>query len=62
MKIRIETKYGNYEIEEKGDDQDINEMIDIFQRLLLSMTFAYETVKDGFIDKAEEIKEEDKNA
>ena len=55
MKIIIENQYGRYEIEEKGEDLDIHQMMDLFERLLLSTSYHPNTIKDGFLSKAEEI-------
>lgn len=55
MKIIIENKYGRYEIEEKGNEQDIHQMMDLFERLLMSTSYHPDTIKDGFLSKAEEI-------
>lgn len=54
MKIRVETKYGNYEIERHEEDMNIHEMMDIFQDLLLSMGYHIDSIKDGFNEKSEE--------
>ncbi len=58
MKIRIETKYGKAELEDINDDMNIHEMMDLYERLLLSITFTPDIINEGFIAKAEEIKNE----
>lgn len=52
MKLIIENQFGRYKIDEKGD-QNIYEMMDLFERLLISMSFDPDTVKNGFLGKAE---------
>ena len=59
MKLILENEYGRYEIDEK-EDLDIHIIIDLFERLLISASFHPETVKDGFVCKADEINTEDK--
>ena len=45
---KYENQYGKYEIDEKGEDLDIYKMMELFQRLLLTIGFHPDTIKDGF--------------
>ena len=60
MKIIIENKYGRYEINE-GEDLNIHEIMDLFERLLMSSSYNPSTIKDGFLSKAEEIEDNEEN-
>ena len=51
--------YGERQTIEFSAECDIHEYIDQIERLLMALSFMPETVKQGFIDKAEEIETRD---
>ena len=57
MKIRIETKYGNYEIEQFSDDQDIYEMMEVWKQMLMALGYHPKSIKNGFNEIADEESE-----
>lgn len=38
-------------------DVDIYELMDLFYELAIDLTYHHNTIRDGFIDKAEELKD-----
>lgn len=58
MKLILEHYEEQYTIETSRSNYDIHEVIDLVERLLLSAGYHPESVKDGFIAKADEIEEE----
>ena len=57
-KIIIEDEFGKYEIEDKRNGLNINEMIDLFIRALLAVSYHPKTIENGIIEKAEEYENE----
>lgn len=56
MKIAV-TNYGQtITIEKDREDLTIDEWLDIFETLMLGITFSREIINEGIIEKAEEIK------
>lgn len=57
MKFTIEDEHGKCELETKSKHLDIHETIDVIERLLIAQSFSPETVRDGILEKASEIKQ-----
>lgn len=57
IKITIEDQYGQSMIESVKDDLDIYEMMELIERALLATSYHYNSIKDGFISKAEEYED-----
>lgn len=55
MKIKIENYNKYFTFEEEREDYNIHEMMDILESLLISIGYHPDTVKEGFLDKAEDI-------
>jgi len=55
MKLSLEHYDTKHTIEDKHDDLNIHETINMIYSLLLSAGFHANTVKEGFLTKAEEL-------
>ena len=53
--------YGDEQTISFNADSDIHDYMDYVQRLLIAASFSPETVREGFIEKAEELRQDEKD-
>lgn len=57
MRIQIEMYDDKLTYENKHDDLDVSEMLDIWERLMLCLTYHSDSIKKAIVEKAEEYVE-----
>lgn len=57
MRIQVEAYDNKLTWETKHDDLDINEMLDIWEKLMIGLTYHPDSIKRAIVEKAEEYAE-----
>ena len=57
MRIQVEAYDNKLTWETKHDDLDINEMLDIWEKLMIVLTYHPDIIKRAIVEKAEEYAE-----
>ena len=57
MRIQVEAYDNKLTWETKHDDLDINELLDIWEKLMISLTYLPDSIKRAIVEKAEEYAE-----
>lgn len=57
MRIQIEMYDDKLTYENKRNDLDVTEMLDIWERLMLCLTYHSDSIKKAIVEKAEEYVE-----
>lgn len=57
MRIQVEAYDNKLTWETKHDDLDINELLDIWEKLMIGLTYHPDSIKRAIMEKAEEYAE-----
>ena len=57
MRIQVEAYDNKLTWETKHDDLDINEILDIWEKLMIALTYHPDSIKRAIVEKAEEYAE-----